>query len=439
MVMGKNTLVIFLLSIGLFPSLLQAQMRTRYMNDSCLTANQMKNEKLQLVLCDIDETYGHYYITNKTLAEKNGSVSVGKGNESVNFTLIPAAKIAYPQQGKPGIVRDRYLGADGTERPAPIGNWNRFGFVGWYRIDSIQLYYLQKEAVNGPEKTKTFLTSISGRKLGFRPAFTAGPDEMKPFSQMFAFQEQHGGNIFQSPFYGVLLVAPVVVYNGNDSEKGTVNYGIGYDDMSSSALLLNVRVNERGDSIAGITSPARRETREFVLIKSNAIRVKSLALSKKDASLSIDNFEKNRIMLAANISPNNADNKGLIWKSLDESIAVVSGKGEVHGVKSGNTYITVTSIDGGISDSCLIKVFSSSGNSVVDNTIPSVCYYENKINIQSNRKELIQIYSFTGKLLYSGNIVEGITTIDAVGFPKVFVVKGSSGWVRKIAKMITNR
>ena len=200
-----------------------------------------------------------------------------------------------------------------------------------------------------------------------------------------------------------------------------------------------MRENGRGDSIAGITSPARRETREFVLIKSNAIRVKSLALSKKDASLSIDNFEKNRIMLAANISPNNADNKGLIWKSLDESIAVVSGKGEVHGVKSGNTYITVTSIDGGISDSCLIKVFSSSGNSVVDNTIPSVCYYENKINIQSNRKELIQIYSFTGKLLYSGNIVEGITTIDAVGFPKVCVVKGSSGWVRKIAKMITNR
>ena len=427
--MRKNVLAIFLLSIGLFPSLLQAQTRTRYVNDSCLTVNQMKNEKLQLVPCNIDETYGHYYITNKTLAGNNDSVFAGKSNEGANFTLIPAAKIAYPEQGKPGVIKDRYLGADGIEHPAPIGDWNRFGFVGWYRIDSIQLYYLQKEVINSSEKT--FLTSMSGRKLGFRPAIKESQDEIKPFSQMFAFQEQNGGNIFQPPFYGILLVAPVVVYEGNDSEKGIVNYGIGYDDMSSSALLLNLNMRVNGKDSASLT---KRESSEFALIRSNAARVKSLVLSKKEVNLSLDNFEKNRVKLVANITPNNADNKRLIWKSLDESIAIVSGDGEVHGVTSGNTYITVTSIDGGISDSCLVKVLSSSGNAVVDNMEPSIYCHGDKVYIQGNRKELIQIYSFTGKLLYSGYVVEGITRIDTSGLPVVFVVKGSSGWVRKIAK-----
>ena len=210
-----------------------------------------------------------------------------------------------------------------------------------------------------------------------------------------------------------------------------MHYGIGYDDMSSSALLLNLNMRVNGRDSASLT---KRESSEFALIRSNAARVKSLVLSKKEVNLSLDNFEKNRVKLVANITPNNADNKRLIWKSLDESIAIVSGDGEVHGVTSGNTYITVTSIDGGISDSCLVKVLSSSGNAVVDNMEPSIYCHGDKVYIQGNRKELIQIYSFTGKLLYSGYVVEGFTRIDTSGLPVVFVVKGSSGWVRKIAK-----
>ena len=113
----------------------------------------MKNENFSWYRVTQTRQYGHYYITNKTLAGNNDSVFAGKSNEGANFTLIPAAKIAYPEQGKPGVIKDRYLGADGIEHPAPIGDWNRFGFVGWYRIDSIQLYYLQKEVINSSEKT----------------------------------------------------------------------------------------------------------------------------------------------------------------------------------------------------------------------------------------------------------------------------------------------
>ena len=50
--------------------------------------------------------------------------------------------------------------------------------------------------------------------------------------------------------------------------------------------------------------------------------------------------------LYATVSPSSATNKSVIWTSSDDSVAMVSNKGQVVGVKAGNAVITATTQDG---------------------------------------------------------------------------------------------
>ena len=57
-----------------------------------------------------------------------------------------------------------------------------------------------------------------------------------------------------------------------------------------------------------------------------------------------------KVTLRATITPNNATNKKLIWSSNNNEVASVDSAGIVTTIKNGNATITVTTIDGGFSD-----------------------------------------------------------------------------------------
>ena len=57
--------------------------------------------------------------------------------------------------------------------------------------------------------------------------------------------------------------------------------------------------------------------------------------------------------------PSDATEKGVIWTSSNESVAKVSGWGEVTGVSPGTATVTAVSIDGGHSASCTVTVIPS--------------------------------------------------------------------------------
>ena len=101
------------------------------------------------------------------------------------------------------------------------------------------------------------------------------------------------------------------------------------------------------------------------------VAVTGVSLSKTSLSL----VEGGSETLTATVSPDNATNKSVSWKSSATDIATVDGSGKVTAVKPGSATITVSTTDGGKTAICPVTVIKS--------------YYE------TERAALIAIYNAT--------------------------------------------
>ena len=84
------------------------------------------------------------------------------------------------------------------------------------------------------------------------------------------------------------------------------------------------------------------------------VSVTGVSLNKTSLSL----VEGGSETLTATVSPDNATNKAVSWKSSDTGVATVDGSGKVTAVKAGSTTITVTTTDGGKTATCSVTVTS---------------------------------------------------------------------------------
>ena len=62
------------------------------------------------------------------------------------------------------------------------------------------------------------------------------------------------------------------------------------------------------------------------------------------------------VVLSATIIPDNATNKSVKWSSSNDDVATVDNNGKVTGIKEGSATITVTTVDGGKTATCTVKV-----------------------------------------------------------------------------------
>ena len=82
--------------------------------------------------------------------------------------------------------------------------------------------------------------------------------------------------------------------------------------------------------------------------------VSGISLVNKKVKLNLDT--KNRIKLEYTISPKNADNKEVTWKSSNTNIVSVDNNGVITAKGYGDAVITVTTVDGNYSDTCNVNV-----------------------------------------------------------------------------------
>ena len=89
-----------------------------------------------------------------------------------------------------------------------------------------------------------------------------------------------------------------------------------------------------------------------ITVTNPVVKVKSVKLSKKTAAIK----KGRKLALKATISPSNATNKSVTWKSSNKKIATVTNKGVVKGFKKGSATITVTTKNGKKTAKCKVTV-----------------------------------------------------------------------------------
>lgn len=114
--------------------------------------------------------------------------------------------------------------------------------------------------------------------------------------------------------------------------------------------------------------------------------VEAIYLSKSEINIKPGEFET----LTAYVSPENADNKALKWKSGDEKVAKVEN-GTVMGISDGKTVVRAIAADGsGVSAECAVNVGASSE---IEDVVTDETAY-------------VKIFNLQGMLIYEGSFAD---------------------------------
>lgn len=96
------------------------------------------------------------------------------------------------------------------------------------------------------------------------------------------------------------------------------------------------------------------------VINQQVIVVAGVSLNKTKTTISKGSSES----LIAVVAPSTATNQNVIWSSNNTNVAMVNNVGKVTGVWAGTATITVTTVDGNKTASCLVTVTANTGGGV---------------------------------------------------------------------------
>jgi len=221
-------------------------------------------------------------------------------------------------------------------------------------------------------------------------------------------------------------VSPSNATNKNVSWKSSAT-GIAEVDASGYVTALKV-----GTARITVTTNDGGQTAYCdITVNPAPIPVTGVSLDQTTATL----IKGSALQLTATVSPSNATNKNVSWKSSATGIADVDASGIVTALAAGTARITVTTADGGKTAYCDIKV---EVNTEINNPVVYAAnVYVNNQNlfIESKDAETIDIYSISGVKIYNTTKSSGLISISCNRLPDgLLIVKGSNGWVKKVVK-----
>jgi uncharacterized protein YjdB len=105
-----------------------------------------------------------------------------------------------------------------------------------------------------------------------------------------------------------------------------------------------------GSAVIIVTSVAGGETASSIVTV--AVPVTGVSILPSSLKFNVDSIRQ----LSATIAPSNATFKDLSWNSSNPDVVTVDGNGKLTGISNGKAIITVTALDGNLTDSCLVTV-----------------------------------------------------------------------------------
>ncbi|RRD72041.1 Ig-like domain-containing protein [Tannerella forsythia] len=189
-----------------------------------------------------------------------------------------------------------------------------------------------------------------------------------------------------------------------------------------------VHAYKAGEAVITVTTKDGGKTaRATVKVTGASVAVASISLDQSQLNLTAGQKGK----LKATVLPLDATNREVTWSSNNEAVASVDDDGEVHAYKSGEAVITVTTKDGGKTATCKVTVMIKMSNEVIAGEASAWSSY-GRLYVTSPVKEVIEIYALTGVIVHRATKSPGETAFD-LNVPRgIVIVKGSSGWVRKV-------
>ena len=168
-----------------------------------------------------------------------------------------------------------------------------------------------------------------------------------------------------------------------------------------------------------------------VIVEANAVSVECIALDG-DKTM----YAGETLQLFATIVPSNATNQNVLWQSSNTSVAEISTTGLVTARSAGTTTIAVTTDDGGFTATCELRVEQDNvGIGDIANAAIRLYLKGDNLFVDSPVLETVTMYSVSGILIYSNSKQAGEIMIPIRQIPnQVLIVRGGSGWVRKVMK-----
>ncbi|MDR1343525.1 MAG: Ig-like domain-containing protein [Prevotellaceae bacterium] len=226
---------------------------------------------------------------------------------------------------------------------------------------------------------------------------------------------------------------PVVFAGDNDAVATVTSTGL----VTFAGLgTVNITATQDGGEAGGDVYAAAAPVARALVIKPVPVTEVALSVASRDMLVC------DTLLLVATVNPDDATNKSIAWASNSSSVASVRAVSDtsamVIALAVGTANITVTTADGGKTAICQLLVRSGSQEpptGIDDLGSNSVSAYiaGGELFVISPEAERVEVYSMTSVKLLSRSKQAGLDRISIAHLPlQVLIVKGSSGWVKKV-------
>ena len=147
-----------------------------------------------------------------------------------------------------------------------------------------------------------------------------------------------------------------LIWNSSNKDIVSVNNGV-------------ITANQKGTSVVKVYEKNKKEIKANVTVivsdglkeekDEQEVELREIRINKKSMTM----YEGDIRELVIAVEPVGASEEGLVWKSSDETVAIVEN-GIVKALKSGYAKITISNEDGTISQTCNVKVLKLEDNDI---------------------------------------------------------------------------
>ena len=158
-----------------------------------------------------------------------------------------------------------------------------------------------------------------------------------------------------------------------------------------------------------------------VLVRKN---VTNISLEEDQITFNVIGEKK---QLVAIIAPDDATEKGVTWKSFNEQVCTVSDEGLVTATGIGSTLVTATTVDGGLTANCIVKVIQH-----VEKVSLNKVALELKVNESEQLIANVSPDNADNKTLTWSSSNNQVATVDANG--NVQALKAGEAWIKAVSE-----